>query len=582
MNILVVTTEIGSEGGGMAIACQKIVSILSEDHHVDVLSSCDYPIDTACSTSNWYSTAIRKEYKLKQDTLKYDFADVVIGFGGRFNGYYASLLAERIGKRFILALRGSDINIIKWSIEDAWYLRESCHKASKIVSLSNEMSKNVLSIIPESNGKIVVIPNEIGEDFSEVLFPNIPHSVHIGCAAAHINEKKGISNLLNMLYEFHNITCMPIDLDVVGAVDEDLRREYSTKCKQLGLWNDVHFIGYKSREELRRLIQEWDFYVQASVCEGHPNAVLEALQTGTGFISTRTGFIAEMLQEDFPKFFFRSWNPKGMATDLLHLIELGNKVSLYKEAYLKLSAKCNKSLVRNLWKGLFSYNRETMYNVVTDNIVAVALHDVQGEIHDNITTPIGVFREFVEYIHESGHGLCSMKAYLAMREEERKKWIVCTFDDGYKSLVEVPMKILSQHGFSATVFVCTGLIGKDNSWNNKDAKLRQHLDYKDIESLVKAGWEIASHGVMHKNLLKLSDIAIDYELKESKDFLQRLVGYADTYAYPYGSNNKFIRRCVEKYYKYAFAVDCGGSSLSADSYQLKRYSITEIYKMLNK
>lgn len=56
---------------------------------------------------------------------------------------------------------------------------------------------------------------------------------------------------------------------------------------------------------------------------------------------------------------------------------------------------------------------------------------------------------------------------------------------------------------------------------------------------------MASHGVFHKNLLKLSDVEIEYELLESKKALNEIVGYCDTYAYPYGAYNKFIRRCVE-------------------------------------
>lgn len=167
-------------------------------------------------------------------------------------------------------------------------------------------------------------------------------------------------------------------------------------------------------------------------------------------------------------------------------------------------------------------------------------------------------------------------------KKKEKKWIVCTFDDGYKSLTHDALEILKKQGFTATVFVCTGLIGKDNSWNNKDASLREHLDIKDINLLVKEGWEVASHGVFHKNLLKLNDVEIEYELLESKQSLNQLVGYCDAYAYPYGAYNKFIRRCVEKYYKYAFAVDKGGTSMVVDKHQLKRYSITEIYKMLKK
>ena len=186
----------------------------------------------------------------------------------------------------------------------------------------------------------------------------------------------------------------------------------------------------------------------------------------------------------------------------------------------------------------------------------------------------------MEYIHENGYGLCSMKDYIAKSKEERKCYIVCTFDDGYKSIISTVKPLLARYKFTATVFVCTSLIGKDNRWNNKDASLRWHLDEKDIFELHGSGWEIASHGVTHSNLLKLNDSEVDYELSESKRFLSEMVGEVSTYAYPYGAYNDYIKTCVGEHYKYAFAVSSGGTSLAIDTLQLRRYSISDIYKML--
>ena len=174
-----------------------------------------------------------------------------------------------------------------------------------------------------------------------------------------------------------------------------------------------------------------------------------------------------------------------------------------------------------------------------------------------------------------------MRDYLGKEKDERKRCVVCTFDDGYKNLLSMAMPILAKYGYTATVYVCTGLIGKDNKWNNKDATLRQHLNLDDIVKLKENGWEIASHGVTHRNLLKLSDKEVEYELSESKRMLSNIVGDVMTYAYPYGSYNRFIKFCVEKYYKYAFAVSQGGTSLAIDQLQLRRYSISDIYKMLS-
>ena len=583
MNILIVTSEIGLDGGGMALACKRVVDILRKEHNVIVLSSTENPIYTVKGGMNPNTeNGIRKEYKLKHDSLVYKHADAVIAFGGRFNGYYGAMLAEKLGKRFILALRGSDINIVKWSIDDTWYLREATTRASKIVCLSKEMIRNVISLCPEANGRTIIIPNEYEGDYVKINFHNLNDKIVIGTAASHLNEKKGIGNLIFMLKKFREISETDICLDLVGEIDSDLLENYQTEVKAHNLGNNIRFLGYQPREILKDTMKDWDFYIQASVCEGHPNAISESLQCGTGFISSKTGFIAETLQEQFAEFFFEDFTPDVMANNLKALCCMPNLAERYQEAIGVIKSNCAKEYIAQKWLGMLSYNKTPKNEIEVESIVCVGLHDVMGDIHDSITTPTNVFRDFVGYIAEKGYGICSMHDYLSKSKEERKKWIVCTFDDGYKSLTNDALEILKKQGFTATVFVCTGLIGKDNSWNNKDAILREHLDINAINLLIKEGWEVASHGVFHKNLLKLSDVEIEYELLESKKALNQIVGYCDTYAYPYGAYNKFIRRCVEKYYKYAFTVDQGGTSMVVDKHQLKRYSITEIYKMLKK
>ena len=583
MNILIVTSEIGLDGGGMALACKRVVDILRKEHNVIVLSSTENPIYTVKGGMNPNTeNGIRKEYKLKHDSLVYKHADAVIAFGGRFNGYYGAMLAEKLGKRFILALRGSDINIVKWSIDDTWYLREATTRASKIVCLSKEMIRNVISLCPEANGRTIIIPNEYEGDYVKINFHNLNDKIVIGTAASHLNEKKGIGNLIFMLKKFREISETDICLDLVGEIDSDLLENYQNEVKAHNLGNNIRFLGYQPREILKDTMKDWDFYIQASVCEGHPNAISESLQCGTGFISSKTGFIAETLQEQFAEFFFEDFTPDVMANNLKALCCMPNLAERYQEAIGVIKSNCAKEYIAQKWLGMLSYNKTPKNEIEVESIVCVGLHDVMGDIHDSITTPTNVFRDFVGYIAEKGYGICSMHDYLSKSKEERKKWIVCTFDDGYKSLTNDALEILKKQGFTATVFVCTGLIGKDNSWNNKDAILREHLDINAINLLIKEGWEVASHGVFHKNLLKLSDVEIEYELLESKKALNQIVGYCDTYAYPYGAYNKFIRRCVEKYYKYAFTVDQGGTSMVVDKHQLKRYSITEIYKMLKK
>ena len=581
MNILITTSEIGYDGGGMSLSCARICDLLSVDNTVKINMSGQNPVVTAdggYSPENTYG--IRCEYKLKQDCSDYQDTDLVIGFGGKFNGYYSSLLAERLDVPFILCLRGTDVNIAKWSFEDNWYLKEACLKASKIVCLSHEMVSNVRSSCPVSERKCVIIPNEIETIDVVPKFVNLPHSVVIGCAASHLNEKKGIANILHMVKDFKTLSDIPIQLELVGAIDNDLKEEYCKIIESLDIQQNVKFWGYQHREALSQTMQRWDFYVQASVCEGHPNSITDCLRAGIGFISSKTGYIAEKLEEKFPMLFFDSWNPSVMADNLAKLIQIPQLAEVYVKAYQELLSCCNEAKISNDWKALINQPFTSQDPITIENLLCVGLHDIQGDIHDSITTPTTVFETFVRFIKENGYGLCSMKEYMSKSPEERQHWIVCTFDDGYMNLADIAMPVLAKYGYTATVFICTSLIGKDNSWNFKDPKHRQHLDHKGINSLIEANWEIGSHGVTHRNLLKLTDVELEEELFCSKEYIDGLVGSTLSYAYPYGANNTYIQTQVAKYYKYAFAVSQGGTSIVTDSLQLKRYSISEIYKMI--
>lgn len=582
MKILIVTSEIGLDGGGLSLSCTRLTDLLSRDNTVEVINSSTHSISTAFGgVFPMLGKSIQMEYKLKIETEKYRGFDVLIGFGGKFNGYYASLLAIQINAKFIFCLRGSDVNLAKWSAEDSWYLKEASRCADNIVCLSKEMKHNLLLSNNIISGKIIVIPNPIEGDFVRVSFPNIPFSVVIGCAASHLNEKKGIANLLCMVSEFKKMSETPIKLRLVGNIDEDLKSEYQQIIGELSLQDNVEFYNKTSRRNLNSMMKDWDFYVQSSVCEGIPNAVSEALQCGCAFISTKTGYMAEVLSSEYPELYFDEWDPTSMALSLKNLISLDGKEDLYSRVFKKIQHCCKKKDIIDRWNHLLSSKVEKNVSKDIEHVIAVGLHDVQGDLHDSITTPVIVFRKFVEKVYESGYGLCSMEDYLSKDKEERKPWIVCTFDDGYRGLYEFVLPIMDKYGFNATVFVCTGLIGKDNKWNHKDAIHRNHLNMDELRNLHQHGWEIASHGVSHLNLLKLTDEELVYELKESYNFLVNEWGNVLTFAYPYGAYNDFIKSHVSKYFKYAFSVTQGGTSLVADSLQIRRYSITEIFDMLS-
>lgn len=587
MKILLLTSEYGENGGGLSYACSCYHSLLRDQlgYDVTVVSSVHNPIVTVKGGYNpTLSTRISHEYRLKTDTYRYMDKGYyfIIAFGGSFNGYYASLLARRLNTSFILMLRGTDINLSKWDAQEAFYLREACAASIQIICLSEEMIDNIQMLVPASRSKCMVIPNVMDKKPGAAFFPNYPNKLVIGCSATHTNEKKGIANLLFVLKAIQEQLTIPVSLVIQGSIDEDLLQEYKRLAASLQIVQNVDFMGYKMRQDCLRDQKQWDIYIQTSVCEGLGNSVLEAITEGTPVLLSPTGFISETLRPKFPQLVFDDFMPQTIAHKLISLLTNESKEQLYRDAYALLYSRMMESEVVRLWNHVLGINATfKQAPKIRPTLLTVVMHDVQGDIHDPITTPVTVFTEFIDLLTLQGYGLCSLRDYLAKNSEERTRWVVCTFDDAYASLIDHVLPILKRKGFTATVFVNTQLIGKDNSWNCKDSRKRNHLDRAGLLELTKQGWEIASHGHTHRNLCQLTESEIEYEFAESQAILNKLVGPVITYAYPYGESSPFIRHICKRYYNYAFALHSGGTELAVDNMQIRRYSLDEITQILD-
>jgi peptidoglycan/xylan/chitin deacetylase (PgdA/CDA1 family) len=123
--------------------------------------------------------------------------------------------------------------------------------------------------------------------------------------------------------------------------------------------------------------------------------------------------------------------------------------------------------------------------------------------------------------------------------------IAVTFDDAYRSIVEIAFPLLSSIGVEqATVFAPTAFVGTDRpiGWEGTDewvgtawADEIQVMDWYELGRLAAAGWEIGSHTRTHPHLPRLGDAELADELVRSKQELERGLGLPCTsVAYPYG------------------------------------------------
>ncbi len=140
-----------------------------------------------------------------------------------------------------------------------------------------------------------------------------------------------------------------------------------------------------------------------------------------------------------------------------------------------------------------------------------------------------------------------------------------SFDDGFKSVLDVAGPILHARGIPSTVFVATALVGLSGpalerftidrlNWPHIQAAMTED----DIRSCATLGIDIGSHGVSHTSFAAMLAPHAEEELRESKETLEKLTGKPVRYfAWPFGARNDFpdsyIRMAFDTGYKGIFS-----------------------------
>ena len=142
----------------------------------------------------------------------------------------------------------------------------------------------------------------------------------------------------------------------------------------------------------------------------------------------------------------------------------------------------------------------------------------------------------------------------AMRAGRHRGLVGITFDDGYDNLVETALPALLRRGFTATMFIISGLLGGTNEWD--EAPVWPLMSADQVRELAAAGMEIGSHSTTHQHLAGVTAPQLEAEVIQSRASLGTLIGAPIRgFAYPYGSMDATARRAVrDAGYDYACAV----------------------------
>ncbi|ATG50373.1 colanic acid biosynthesis glycosyltransferase WcaL [Brachybacterium vulturis] len=126
--------------------------------------------------------------------------------------------------------------------------------------------------------------------------PAVPVLLGVG----RLVEKKGFDQLIDVVRDLRE-EGREVRAEIVG--DGPLRAHLAARITELGLEQQVHLLGPRTQEEVRRLLEEADLFVAPFVigadgnADGLPTVLLEAMATGIPCVAASVTAVGEVILE---------------------------------------------------------------------------------------------------------------------------------------------------------------------------------------------------------------------------------------------------------------------------------------------
>ena len=159
------------------------------------------------------------------------------------------------------------------------------------------------------------------------------------------------------------------------------------------------------------------------------------------------------------------------------------------------------------------------------------------------------FHNQMNYLKENNYEVISLNRAIELitfKTTIKKNYIILTFDDGCNSFYNTTYPILDYFNFKASVYPITGFLNNYLEINSKKYEHIKILSESMIKELSLLDVHFGAHTVNHLKLTQLEDIYINKEIKNSKSYLEQLLGYQiDSFSFPHGKYNKKIIEIVK-------------------------------------
>lgn len=194
------------------------------------------------------------------------------------------------------------------------------------------------------------------------------------------------------------------------------------------------------------------------------------------------------------------------------------------------------------------------------------IKDPGDTIRKSLNIIPAVFEEEVKTLKNAGYTFLTPKDLADVLDDKNilpENPVILTFDDGYRDFYTDVFPILKKYKVKAIAYIVPNFLDKPNN-----------MDTWMLKELVKSGLvEIGAHSMNHSYLTELPQKSVEYEVVESKKYLEKILGIPIvSFAYPYGAfDNQTIKIIQDAGFKTAVTTIDGNLVMDINRFFLYRF-----------